>query len=98
MKTNILKSLKLTLVFCVFFSICYVCVLWVFAKVAGPNGGNAAIVTIDGKVVGAADVGQNFTKTIYFWGRPSCAGEGYDASASAGSNKGATNPGYLAEV
>ena len=29
---------------------------------------------------------------------PSCAGDGYDASSSSGSNKGPTNPEYLAEV
>lgn len=98
MKSNLLKSLKLTLVFCVLFSVCYIFVLWVFAKVAGPNGGNAEVVTMDGKVVGAANVGQLFTRDIYFWGRPSCAGDGYDASGSAGSNKGATNPEYLVEV
>lgn len=98
MKSNLLKSLKLTLVFCVLFTVCYIFVLWVFAKVAGPNGGNAEVVTMDGKVVGAANVGQLFTRDIYFWGRPSCAGDGYDASGSAGSNKGATNPEYLAEV
>lgn len=50
------------------------------------------------KIVGAANVGQNFTEDIYFWGRPSCAGDGYDASSSAGSNKGPTNPEYLTEV
>ena len=50
------------------------------------------------KVVGAANVGQAFTKDVYFWGRPSCAGDGYDASSSAGSNKGATHPEYLQEV
>lgn len=98
MKSDFLKSIKLTLVFCLFFSVCYVLVLWVFAKVAGPNGGNADVVMVDGKVVGAANVGQQFTKDIYFWGRPSCAGDGYDASSSAGSNKGVTNPEYLAEV
>lgn len=98
MKSNLLKSLKLTLVFCIFFSVFYIFVLWLFARVAGPNGGNAEVVMVDGKVVGAANVGQAFTKDIYFWGRPSCAGDGYDASGSAGSNKGATNPEYLAEV
>ena len=53
---------------------------------------------LDGKVVGGANVGQNFTKDIYFWGRPSCAGDGYDATSSAGSNKATTNPEYLKEV
>lgn len=95
---NFIKSLKLTLVFCVFFSVFYVLVLWVFAQFASPNKGNAEVVTLNGKIVGAANVGQSFTKDIYFWGRPSCAGDGYDATSSAGSNKGVTNEEYLAEV
>ena len=90
MKSNLLKSFRLTLVFCVFFSVFYILVLWLFAKVAGPNGGNAEVAVLDGKVVGGANVGQNFTKDIYFWGRPSCAGDGYDATSSAGSNKATT--------
>ena len=97
MKT-LLKSIKITLVFCVFFSVFYILVLWLFARVAGPNQGNAEVVTLNGKVVGAANVGQKFTADIYFWGRPSCAGDGYDATSSSGSNKGPTNPEYLAEV
>ena len=63
---------------------------------AGPNKGNAELVTLNGKVVGAANVGQNFTQDIYFWGRPSHAGDGYDASSSAGSNKGPSNEEHLA--
>ena len=97
MKT-LLKSIKITLVFCVFFSVFYILVLWLFAQVAGPNRGNAEVVTLNGKVVGAANVGQTFTEEKYFWGRPSCAGDGYDATSSAGSNKGPPNPEYLGEV
>lgn len=92
------KSFKITLAFCVFFSVFYVLVLWIFAQFAGPNKGNAEVATLNGKVVGATNVGQMFTKDIYFWGRPSAAGDGYDASSSAGSNKGPTNEEYLAEV
>lgn len=98
MKSNLLKSLRLTLVFCVFFSVFYILVLWLFAKVAGPNSGNADVIVMNGKVVGGANVGQNFTDSTYFWGRPSCAGDGYDATSSSGSNKGTNNPDYLAEV
>ncbi|WP_455590561.1 K(+)-transporting ATPase subunit C [Bacteroides sp.] len=92
------KSFKVTLVFCVFFSLFYILVLWGFAQFAGPNRGNAEIITLNGKVVGAANVGQLFTEDIYFWGRPSCARDGFDASSSSGSNKGPTNTEYLAEV
>ena len=69
-----------------------------FAQVAGSNKGNAEVLELNGKVVGAANVGQNFTEDIYFWGRPSCAGNGYDASSSAGSNKALSNEEYLSEV
>lgn len=98
MISNIIKSLKLTIAFCVLFSVCYIFVLWAFAQVVTPNSGSAEVVELNGKVVGAANVGQSFTQDIYFWGRPSCAGDGYDASSSGGSNKGASNEEYLAEV
>lgn len=98
MISNLFKSLRLTIAFCLFFSVFYIFVLWLFAQVAGPNKGNAELVTLNGKVVGAANIGQNFTQDIYFWGRPSHAGDGYDAGSSAGSNKGATNPEYLEEL
>lgn len=65
MKT-LLKSIKITLVFCVFFSVFYILVLWLFARVAGPNQGNAGVVTLNGKVVGAANVGQKFTEVFTF--------------------------------
>ncbi len=95
---NFIKAFRLTIVMSVFLGLGYVLVLWLFAKVAGPGHGNAETVVADGKVVGAASVGQLFTKDIYFWGRPSCAGDGYDAANSCGSNKGPTNPDYLAQV
>ena len=95
---NLVKSLRLTLVFCVFFSICYILVLWIFGLIVGPGGGNAETLVLNGRVVGAANVGQQFMKDLYFWGRPSHAGDGYDASSSSGSNKGPTNEEYLADV
>lgn len=98
MISTLFKSFKLTIAFSLLFSICYIFVLWIFAQVAGPNKGNAEVLELNGKVVGAANVGQNFTEDIYFWGRPSCAGDGYDASSSAGSNKGPSNEEYLSEI
>lgn len=95
---NLFKSFKLTLAFCVLFGVSYVLVLWLFAKFASPGKGNAEVVKWNGNVVGAANVGQLFTQDIYFWGRPSCAGDGYAAGSSGGSNKGPSNEAYLAEV
>lgn len=96
MKTTLIKSVKITLMFCLILGVSYVLVLWIFSLVASPNKGNAELITLNGKVVGAANVGQEFTKNTYFWGRPSAAN--YAADASAGSNKSATNKEYLKEV
>lgn len=95
---NLKVAFRLTLTMCVLLCFGYVVALWLFAQVAGPGKGNAEVVELNGKAVGAANVGQQFTQDIYFWGRPSCAGDGYDAANSCGSNKGPTNPEYLAEV
>lgn len=95
---NFIKSIKLTLVFCALLAVCYVLVLWIFAQFAGPARGDAPVATLHGKVVGAANVGQMFKKDIYFWGRPSCAGNGYDGTSSGGSNKAVSNKEYLTEV
>lgn len=96
MKKDLIKSAKLTLMFCLLLGVCYVLVLWVFALIASPGKGNAEMVTYNGQIVGAANVGQKFTKDIYFWGRPSAVN--YAADASGASNKSVTNKEYLKEV
>lgn len=69
MKT-LLKSIKITLVFCVFFSVFYILVLWLFAQVAGPNRGNAEVVTLNGKVVWGCQCRTDFYGRKIFLGTP----------------------------
>ena len=64
-------SLKISLAMCLLRGVGYVLVLRGVAAVAGPNGGKADVVTLDGQIVGAANVGQSFTGSAHFWGRPS---------------------------
>jgi potassium-transporting ATPase KdpC subunit len=95
MKKYFLPSLKLTLVFIVICSVLYPLLIAGVAKLS-PGGGNGETVSVNGKVVGYANIGQKFTEDKYFWSRPSAVD--YNAAGSAGSNKGPSNPDYLKTV
>ncbi len=97
MKQHILPALRLTGVSIVVFCGLYTLVILGFAQVA-PNKGEGETISVNGKVRGYALEGQNFTQDKYFNGRPSAAGNGYNASASSGSNLGPSNPAYLKQV
>ena len=69
------------------------------AEAAFAGSARGAIVERDGKPVGSALIGQNFTSPGYFWGRPSAtAPQPYNAMASAGSNLGPSNPALVDSV
>lgn len=95
MKTYFLPSIKITIILLVIVAGLYPLVIAGIGKLT-PGGGDGVTVTLHGKVVGYANIGQKFTRDEYFWSRPSAAD--YKADASAGSNKGPSNPDYLKDV
>jgi K+-transporting ATPase ATPase C chain len=92
---NIFSIVKFTAVLVILFAIIYPLAIYGIAQFA-PNNGKGEIITVNGKVIGYQKIGQKFDKSNYFWGRPSAVD--YNAAGSAGSNKGPSNPDYLALV
>jgi len=64
-----------------------------------PAEAAGSLIQRDGKLVGSALIGQNFSDPGHFWGRPSATGpNAYNAAASSGSNQGPLNAALVEAV
>ena len=91
LKRQLYPALMMTLVLCVLTGLIYPGVVTGLAQVLFPRQANGSLVTVNGRVVGSALIGQPFARPEYFHPRPSAAGNGYDGTASSGTNKGPTD-------
>ena len=90
-KKQIRPAVLLTIVLMVITGFAYPGLVTGLARLMFPTQAGGSLVTKDGQVVGSALIGQTFTQPWYFHSRPSAAGDGYDATASSGTNKGPTD-------
>jgi K+-transporting ATPase ATPase C chain len=84
-------AILLTFVFIVVTGLVYPGIVTAVAKVVFPDQASGSLVINNGHVVGSRLIGQQFAEPWYFHPRPSAAGNGYDATASGGTNKGPTD-------
>jgi potassium-transporting ATPase KdpC subunit len=91
MKKNLVTSVRMTIATTVLLGIVYPLVVTGLSQLLFSRKANGQFIEANGKIVGSRIIGQAFSSPGYFHSRPSAAGNGYDATASNGSQWGPTN-------
>ena len=99
MKNTLRPSLVLFLALTLITGVAYPLVVTAIGQTVYPGEAHGSLILRNGKPVGSALIGQNFSDPGHFWGRPSATGPfGNNAVASSGSNQGPLNPALIDAV
>jgi len=92
MRYQMAPAFRLMLIMTVLTGLVYPGIVTALCQILFPKQANGSLVKVGGRIVGSSLIGQSFTRPEYFHPRPSAAGsDGYDPTASGGSNYGPTN-------
>jgi K+-transporting ATPase ATPase C chain len=91
MLRQLIPALRMTALLTVLTGLIYPGVVTGLCQLFFREKANGSLIQRQGQILGSGLIGQNFTRPEYFHPRPSAAGNGYDATASSGSNFGPTN-------
>jgi K+-transporting ATPase ATPase C chain len=91
-------SILFTIVTAVLFGLGYPLMMTGLAHVLFHRQADGSLILHNGQVVGSQLIAQSFTSDRYFHPRPSAAGNGYDATASGGSNLAQSNAALVKRI
>ena len=98
MTSELRPALTTLLLFTALTGVLYPLAMTGAAQALFPAQANGSLIERQGSVIGSSLVGQSFAGDAYFQGRPSAAGNGYDAASTGGSNLGPTSKALVERV